>query len=303
MAAVSNAVGQQADATFERQFAVGGPLDVEVATGSGAIAVRHSESGEVRVRGSLHIRNSGGSPAFFRGGSRLSDDDAEELIRQFETDPPVELAGGRLRVGSDDREWQHGVRIDYEIEVPAASAVTARTGSGRLEIDDIDGDVTARTGSGSIRIGDVAGRVQARSGSGAITASSIAGDFEGHAGSGSMDISLVGPGDVTVSTGSGSIDVDGVQGGLSARTGSGGVTVAGRPAAEWNLTTGSGSVRLRLPNDAQFELDAKAGSGGVSSDHPVTVQGAIDRGRLTGQVRGGGPLVVARTGSGGIRIE
>jgi hypothetical protein len=50
-------------------------------------------------------------------------------------------------------------------------------------------------------------------------------------------------------------------------------------------------------------LEARTGSGGVSTDHPLTIQGSIDRNRLSGQVRGGGSLITARTGSGGIRID
>lgn len=303
LSSADSALAQQPDATFERELAVAGPVEIDATTGSGSIVIGRSGTGEVRVRGELHIRDRGGLLAFWRGRSRLSDDEIAELIRRFESEPPIELAGGRLIVGRIDKEWQRGITVNYEIDVPTAAAVTARSGSGRLEIEGIDGDVRARTGSGSIRVDDVAGRVEARSGSGSIRAALVGGGFEGHSGSGSIDARLTGPGDVTVSTGSGSIALDGVEGSLSARTGSGSVTVSGRPASDWNLTTGSGTVRLRLPADAQFDLDARAGSGGVSSDHPITVQGVIDRGRLAGQVRGGGPLIVARTGSGGIRLE
>ena len=84
-----------------------------------------------------------------------------------------------------------------------------------------------------------------------------------------------------------------------------GVRLAWRaaPGGEWNLRTGSGSITIDFPDDAAFELDARAGSGGVRRDHPLTVTGTARHGRLEGTVRGGGPTVTLRTGSGGITIN
>ena len=52
-----------------------------------------------------------------------------------------------------------------------------------------------------------------------------------------------------------------------------------------------------------FEIDAQTWSGTVRSDHPVTVRGEMRRGRLKGDVRGGGPRVTLRTGSGDVTID
>lgn len=294
---------QRVDATFERSFAVDEQIELDVATGSGDVSVRRGDGDAVRVAGTLFIYDRGSAWSFWRRDSRLTDEDAEELIRQFEQAPPVELSGGRLRVGHIDEKWRHGISVSYEIEVPRTTDVRARTGSGRTEIDGIEGRVVARTGSGSVTLRDVAGEVEAHSGSGSIRAEALSGRFEGRAGSGSIDIDLVSGGDVAVSTGSGRIHVAGLDGGLSARAGSGSITIEGQPSESWDLTTGSGSIRLRLPAEAAFSVDARTGSGGVSTEHPLTISGSIDRHRLQGQVRGGGPLITARTGSGGIRIE
>jgi DUF4097 and DUF4098 domain-containing protein YvlB len=74
---------------------------------------------------------------------------------------------------------------------------------------------------------------------------------------------------------------------LDAAAGSGSIAVTGQPKGEWNLTTGSGSIHLRISSQAAFDLEARTGSGGISTDHPLTVRGAVERKRLSGQVRGG----------------
>jgi len=110
-------------------------------------------------------------------------------------------------------------------------------------------------------------------------------------------------GDVELGTGSGSIRVGGLKGSLKAHTGSGTIIVQGELAGEWNLEAGSGSVSVRLPAQAAFDLDARADSGSISLNHPLTVQGIVRKEELRGKVRGGGPLVYVRSGSGRITIE
>ena len=120
---------------------------------------------------------------------------------------------------------------------------------------------------------------------------------------GSVSLVQTAPGDVIISTGSGGSDVKGIEGALRIRSGSGSITAEGTQHGLWDLQADSGSINIRLPPDAAFDLDAEGHSGEVYTDHPVAVQRRIARGRLSGQVRGGGPLLRVRTGSGGIRIQ
>ena len=290
----SQALAQQATGSFRRELDVATPLELDVATGSGSIAVRDGTGGRAEVVGRITVRD-----------HRLrSDADADELVRRFEAEPPVELDGNRLRVGYvDDDEFRRNVTISYEITIPADTRVSARSGSGSLKASGVRGPLNVSTGSGGITLTNIGGDVAARTGSGSIVADGIGGSFEAHTGSGSVRLAQSAAGDVVVSTGSGSTEISGVDGGLRVRTGSGSVRVDGTQRSTWELQTGSGSIAVRLPDDAAFDLDAHAGSGEVYTEHPIVVQGRISRGRLNGEVRGGGPLLQARTGSGGIRIE
>ena len=262
---------------FERTLAVGGgTLALDVRTGSGRIEVVTGEPGVARVTGRIRGRAGGWS-----GGNRA---EVESRVRAIEADPPIELDADQLRVGRLDRSLRRHISISYQVVVPPDSTVEARTGSGGLRVEGVVGTVEARTGSGEARVADVAGDVTARTGSGSIELTAVGGD-------------------VNARTGSGSIRIDGIDAALSARTGSGGIRVEGSPGGGWNLDTGSGSIRIDLPDDAAFEIDARTGSGSVQTDHPVTVDGEMRRGRLLGAVRGGGPRLTLRTGSGGITVE
>jgi DUF4097 and DUF4098 domain-containing protein YvlB len=98
-----------------------------------------------------------------------------------------------------------------------------------------------------------------------------------------------------------------VQGGFRGETGSGDVTVQGTQTATWEIHTGSGNVRVRLPQNSAFDADITTSSGTVEVNSPIemTVQGRVQESRkqIHGKVRGGGPLLSVRTGSGDIHVD
>jgi hypothetical protein len=283
---------QVATGSFDRTLNVPERLELDIRTGAGAIEIRPGAPGRVEVHGDIRV------------GRPLDRAEAEALVAEIAASPPIELAGGALTIGQLDDSLAHrNVAISYRVTVPVATSVRSRTGSGAQTVAGVAGPVNAATGSGAVTLTDVHGAVEAATGSGAIEARGIAGAFNGRTGSGSVTLAQSAPGDVSVSTGSGSVDLSGVDGAAHVRTGSGGITVAGTPSGDWSLDAGSGAVRLLLPADAAFTLDARAGSGPVTTSHPVTVLGTSQRGQLRGDVRGGGPTVRVRTGSGGISVE
>jgi hypothetical protein len=126
-------------------------------------------------------------------------------------------------------------------------------------------------------------RLRASAGSGSIRAEGIRGPARVSAGSGSIELGGI-AGSVEARTGSGRILARGVGGGIVARA-------------------GSGSVTLQMPDSAGFDLSAHSGSGGIDVNHPMTMQGRLDRHHIEARVRGGGPLVDVSTGSGSVSIE
>lgn len=281
--------------TFEETVALDGPVLLDVDTGAGSIDVRAGSGGEASIVGKIKVRRD----SFWR-----KNPDPEAVIKQVQDNPPIELSDGRLKVGHfKDKSLAKQVSISYEITVPADTEVVADTGSGSIKVTDIAAPVSADTGSGSVKLENIGGPVRADTGSGSIHANGVAGAFEADTGSGSVYLLQTAPGDVEVDTGSGSAELKGVVGAVHADTGSGRVTIEGRQEGPWEVDTGSGSVRISLPDDAAFTLDAESHSGGITIDHPVEVQGKISKRHIKGEVRGGGPLLKIDSGSGSIKID
>jgi DUF4097 and DUF4098 domain-containing protein YvlB len=281
--------------TFTESLTLDEAVVLDVSTGSGSIEVSAGPGRDVTVVGRIRVQKK----SFWRRAV-----DAGEIIAKVQASPPVELSDGILRVGRfEDRSLGRRVNISYEIVVPGDTEVRAKTGSGSISVRDVAARVTASSGSGRLTLENIGGPVMASAGSGSIHADEVAGEFDAKTGSGSISLTQTAPGDVRTSTGSGRTELTGVVGALRSSAGSGSITVEGHQAGDWNIGTGSGSIRVALPADAAFELDAESNSGRIAIDHPLSATGKTTRRHVRGEVRGGGPLLKLDTGSGGIRVE
>lgn len=294
--------------SFQRTLTVTGPVDLDVSTGSGDIDVRSGAVGSVQVTGRIKASGWG--------------DNADEKVRKLEQNPPIQQNGNSIRIGYiTDPELRHNISIDYQIVVPQATSLTSHTGSGDQKIDGIKGPLEARsgsgdmhisgigsrveahTGSGNLQMNSINGEVRARAGSGNIQGDGVAGAFDAETGSGDVGLRQTASGEVRVRTGSGGVDLHGIQGMVNADTGSGDVDIEGTPGGEWKLSAGSGTIKLRIPREAGFDLDASTSSGDIELSHSVAVSGSISRHSIHGKAGNGGRLVEVRTGSGNIEID
>lgn len=306
------AAAQGPEGAFERTLKVSGSADVSVQSGSGSIRVEPGAVDSVRVAARLKA-----------GSSWLAGGDVEKRIRQIEQNPPIEQQGNVIRIGQfADDDLPRNISISYEITVPAATKLAARTGSGGIIVGAIAGPAEVKSGSGSVTVGRVGGNVvastgsgsikvegaaslEASTGSGSIHAGSVAGPTKATSGSGGITIAQSGKGDVTVSAASGGIRLTGVDGAARLKSSSGSITIDGRPSGPWTLHSSSGGITMTVPPDAAFDLDARTNSGSIDSAHPVTMEvtGKVDKRRIAGKVRGGGPLVEVSCSSGSIHIR
>lgn len=306
---LSGSAARAAEGSFDRALQVTGPVELEITTSSGSIRVTSGDSHSVRVHGTIRAKGWG---------------DAEDKVRWIEANPPIEQDGNSIRIGRfENRQLQRNVAVSYEVVTPRETGLRsfsgsgdiavegirgparATTGSGNLTLSEIGDEVEAKTGAGDVRLESIKGAVSTSTGSGGIRATGIGGAFRARTGSGDVKLEQTVAGAVDAETGSGTLELRGLRGSLRAHTGSGDIDAGGEPTGEWNVQTGSGRVNLHIPSGATFTLHAHSSSGqiDVGQSHPLLVQGTFRRGEISGTVRGGGPLLDLRTGSGNIRIE
>ena len=265
-----------ADASFDRTLNVSGAPNVSVSTGSGTVHLHPGSANQVHIVPHLHSSHNG----WMSGGS-----DVDSRIQQIANNPPIIQSGNDITIGErHNNDLYRNISIDYDITLPASSNITAASGSGNVEIENVGATLKAQTGSGNVNATGIQGAATLGTGSGDIT------------------LHQTGPGDVKAETGSGNIHLQGLSGALKASTGSGDIEAGGQPTSDWRLSTGSGSVRLIVGN-AHFNFDAETGSGSINVSQPITMQGSLNRHHVSGVVNGGGPTIKVGTGSGDIQVK
>jgi beta-lactamase regulating signal transducer with metallopeptidase domain len=269
VAMVAGGMQEGGPLSFDRTLSVSGSAQLAVSTGSGNIHFTRGAGNQIHIHGQIHINHDG----------------SEELARQIAANPPIEQSGDQIRVGprQDPEQW-HGISVDYQIEAPAGTLLAANSGSGDIFDEGVGQNAKLQSGSGDVHANGLEGPFTVKTGSGNIVAEQS------------------GQGDVIAETGSGDIELKDIRGGFHGQTGSGDIKASGTPSASWTLETGSGTIELWIGN-APATLDASTGSGSVTSDHGMAVQGSFDHHHIRGTLNGGGSTIRAQTGSGEIHIH
>lgn len=236
---VPAAAAAELKGSFERTLKVSGPAQLNIETGSGDISVRTGNATTVHVKAivHVHVRSENGQAS------------AEDTLRSIQEDPPIEQQGNSIQIGHDTgRRLMHGVSIDYALEVPAGSNLTARSGSGDMSLAGPLAKAEAETGSGDVSVEQVTGNLRLSTGSGDVRLKQAgAAGAEVRTGSGDVDLELPSEGsfDLTVATGSG--DISSSNGlsfeGTYTRRGQLRAKVRGG-GPDFNVQTGSGDVRI-----------------------------------------------------------
>ena len=114
-------------------------------------------------------------------------------------------------------------------------------------------------------------------------------------------------GSINFSATNGGIDLVGVGGDVRGRTTNGGIDVD-LEGEQWDgsgldVETTNGGVVISVPRDFRADLTTGTVNGGLDLDFPVTIQGRINRRRITTELNGGGPTIRAVTTNGGVTIR
>jgi hypothetical protein len=214
-----------------------------------------------------------------------------------------------------------GVR--YRISVPSGGQADIRTASGEIDVEGLSGAVSLASVSGDVHAGDLTGGLTVSTTSGAVQLNDIAGKLDVGSISGDVKLEDGKVDGATVNTTSGEVDLDGVAGALKLTSVSGDISVrdARDGRLELSTTSGeidydgslargsankvdsiSGDVRLRLPDESGFRLDASTVSGELNSEFELRDGQPALRG-LSGVAGDGSATLTIGTTSGDIGID
>lgn len=272
--------------TLEKEFDVGERCELEVENRSGTTSVRGDESTRT-ARIEVVAR-------LWADDDREADDQATLIERAIDQD------GRRIKIRAPSLLrprhfllFTRGARIDYQITLPRDTSAKIDARSGRVEIERITGPVDIEARSGRVVLREIAKDVTIAERSGTVQAEELGGSLRIESRSGTVHLRDCRR-DVQVVTTSGSVQAEDLGAGFRVQARSGAVRYHGDVRGHFDIDVTSGSVRLGVPPDAAFFLDAEAVSGSVRSDLPMRDDDS--------KPAKGGPTVRVRTASGSIHI-
>lgn len=288
-------------AVFERDFSS------EFGNQSGKQLVINTGAGDIHVRSgpddSTHVQVKLSARASSQEQADIDFDKLEVDISESENGVTTTIRGGG---GFSLWDWlfsRKAASVEVYTICPKNSQLVLNSGSGDIQVSEIEGEILLDTGSGDIRGESLKGSITADTGSGDVFIDKLAGSFSGDTGSGNIKVTGLN-GSFAGNTGSGDIFVSGPVSSFVADTGSGSVVVdasLNNPGPS-TVSTGSGDIKLYLPVTANVLFKAKTRSGDIQADFPnASIQSASDQ-SLHIQINQPGASVSAESGSGDIAL-
>lgn len=181
----------------------------------------------------------------------------------------------------------------------ASEKMTFQTGNGEMTFRNLYGKISAKTLNGNVTIQSVNGDIQADTMSGSLTASDVEG---GKLGLSTLvgDIEVANAlGDAEVETKNGNITVHHAAKALSAQTQNGLISVdSSTIGGDWNVYSAVGELDIKLPEAADYQLEASSGYGGIETNLPFPVEDKTIKGE-----KGTGEFQVKLDGNSNVVIH
>jgi hypothetical protein len=265
--------------TTTQRFPLTGPINLSVRLGHGSLTVRTETD---LAEATVELTPAAGS---------------EDLVDRI----TVEMAGPTLTVHAPRQggladliapwrpRWHDGVAVT--VTVPTGTALKIATFTAPVTVEGRCGGADVATGSGRIRLEEVDGDLLLRYGSADSSVDRVTGSATVRSGSGNARFGEV-LGDLQAGCGSGRLEVGEARGAVRSRAGSGEALLSA-VYGDVDLASGAGPMSIGLPAGVPARLDVNTGSGKVRSDLPIEDQPASRKGAIT---------VRARTGSGDVRL-
>lgn len=232
-----------------------------------------------------------------------------EVFRDVDWDQP--LAGGRFAEASEQTfEAGDAPAVDVDIfagevqiragegdtvQVTVTKKANTRTNLDRIEVNLTQSDSKVRVEGRvpSLRTGNVSVEV--------VIVAPAGSRLDVNTGAGQIVIQDM-TGEIIVDSGAGDINVTGAQGAVDLHVGAGAIHYEGSPSGRCRFDTGAGEITLRVPGDANLELDLGVGIGDVDVQG-FDVAGQVSRSAVDGTIGDGSQgSIFAHSGAGSINL-
>lgn len=279
----SSDFGGELETIHEKTFTIQPGKDLKVETSSGDVTITTWDKPEV------YVKVSGNEKAKEKVDfSFSSNDDEVSVIAK--------------REGSFFNWFSSGIKIKFEIKVPAEFSTNINTSGGDIMIGEIRGSNQLRTSGGDVWVKNTDGVLKVNTSGGEINLDSN---------SGQMDIETSGgdikardfKGDISASTSGGDIYLKGSESKIFAETSGGDITLEYTGVNKGiDLETSGGDIKMKLPQDFNASAYLHTSGGEIECELAANKAKKISSSRFEADLNNGGASLTAKTSGGDISV-
>jgi DUF4097 and DUF4098 domain-containing protein YvlB len=256
---------------FNKTYNVNGAPVLHLETDDASVRLRSCDCKQVEA----HVYIQGYKPDQVRMTENQSGDQINFAVRTRDRHVNINL-------GTSHRS------IRIEVTVPQQSNLDVHTSDGRIDAENIQGDIRLNTSDGRIQAAHLKGKLELHTSDGHIELSDADGQLDARTSDGHIR-ALGRFDDLNLETSDGEIFAE--------------VRAGSKMSSSWNVRSQDGRVTLRLPQEFSAELYARSGDGTIHSDLPITMEAYSNRHEVRGRLNGGGSTLTVRTNDGSIYLE
>jgi DUF4097 and DUF4098 domain-containing protein YvlB len=314
----SRAADESADKVITKSFAVAPGGSVSVTADQGDIELVTGKQNVVEV-------------VVERTVTGVSESKATKILKKHKVTASLEgsTVYVETKIGKDVDEdtlkkKTPELAVHIRVTVPKRFDTRLDTAGGNITATGLEGGVEAKTAGGDLSFTRIHGPVNGNSAGGNISDTGGTDKLQLRTGGGNISIQdFHGPG-AQVDSAGGNITVSGCTGSMAAKTSGGNISVekftgpqlyadtaGGTVLAELGsalladcyVRTAGGNITLKLADAVAANLNATTEGGTITTAVAVSeAKGRLQEGKLEGQINGGGPKLVLKTGGGNIEI-
>lgn len=268
----------------EKTFSIQPGKDLKVETTTGDVTVTTWDKSEVYIK-------------------VLGNDKAKDKIDFTFNNNNDEVSVIAKSEGSVFNWFSTGIKMKYEIKVPAEFNTNINTSGGDIMIAEIRGNNNLRTSGGDVWVKNTDGVLKVTTSGGEINLDSNSGDMNVSTSGGDIKARDF-KGDISASTSGGDIYLKGSDSKVYAETSGGDIVLEYRGENKGiDVETSGGDIQIKLPADFNASANMHTSGGEIDCDLTANNAKKISSSRFEANLNNGGASLVAKTSGGDITVK
>jgi hypothetical protein len=281
-----------------------GSISVRKVTGALTVTNRFGSIEVTDIDAGVTLSNANGSIEAMDIGGALKITNAFGSIEASSIAGPADITNSNARVALSNVTGNATVRNSKVDASGITGSVKIDTAFGGVTLRDVGGATEVTSNNGSIKAADIGGSLNAKAQFGSVQVDRVQGGASVESSNGSVTLNDI-TAAVRVKASFGSVFVNRAGGAVTVANANGAISVSGlrgNSCQPLSLATNFSSIKVALPENAAYTVNARTSFGRIHTDFPITTTN-VSEANISGTIGRGGCKLDLVNANGNITIE